>query len=125
MKIIQQLEAFALFIMITWVYQLLFPHSWGMYAACFFIPDISFAAYAVSNKWGAYLYNLFHHQGIIAVLIGIGWWLGYPFILKLGFIFLAHSFFDRIFGYGLKYTDSFLHTYLGWIGKAGIPKTID
>lgn len=125
MKTVVKLESLGLLVLITYAYQLQFPYSWGMYAACFFIPDISFAASAVSNKWGAYFYNLFHHQGIMAVLIGIGWWLGYPIILKLGFIFLAHSFFDRIFGYGLKYTDSFHHTHLGWIGKAGIPKTID
>jgi hypothetical protein len=27
---------------------------------------------------------------------------------------------DRIFGYGLKYSDSFYHTHLGMIGKPSI-----
>jgi hypothetical protein len=30
----------------------------------------------------------------------------------------GHSAFDRMLGYGMKYTDSFQHTHLGLIGKA-------
>ncbi|MFN3665935.1 MAG: DUF4260 family protein, partial [Sediminibacterium sp.] len=33
-------------------------------------------------------------------------------------VLLAHSTFDRVAGYGLKYFDSFDHTHLGWIGKS-------
>jgi hypothetical protein len=38
--------------------------------------------------------------------------------MKVALIFLAHSTFDRVAGYGLKYFDSFDHTHLGWIGKS-------
>jgi hypothetical protein len=37
---------------------------------------------------------------------------------KVGLIFLAHSTFDRIAGYGLKYFDCFDHTHSGRIGKS-------
>ena len=33
-------------------------------------------------------------------------------------ILYGHASMDRIFGYGLKFNDSFHHTHLGWIGKA-------
>ncbi len=32
-------------------------------------------------------------------------------------LLFAHSSFDRMLGYGLKYNDSFNHTSLGWTGK--------
>ena len=38
-------------------------------------------------------------------------------LFLLGIFLFAHSAFDRIFGYGLKYADAFQHTHLGWIGK--------
>jgi Domain of unknown function (DUF4260) len=34
-----------------------------------------------------------------------------------GLIILGHSSFDRILGYGLKYSDAFQHTHLGMIGR--------
>ena len=34
-----------------------------------------------------------------------------------GIILLAHSAFDRMLGYGLKYSDSFKNSHLGKIGK--------
>jgi hypothetical protein len=40
------------------------------------------------------------------------------FKIKVALIFLAHSTFDRVAGYGLKYFDSFDHTHLGWVGKS-------
>ena len=39
-------------------------------------------------------------------------------IIKITLIFLAHSTFDRVVGYRLKYYDSLVgHTHLGWVGK--------
>jgi hypothetical protein len=35
-----------------------------------------------------------------------------------GIILFTHSSMDRVFGYGLKYPDSFNNTHLGPIGKA-------
>ena len=34
--------------------------SWGLFAALFLAPDLSFAAYWLGPKWGAAAYNLVH-----------------------------------------------------------------
>lgn len=67
---------------------------------------------------GAIAYNIFHHKGVIALAILVGFFLKEDMIVKVGLIFMAHSCFDRVAGYGLKYFDSFDHTHLGWIGKS-------
>ncbi len=72
--------------------------------------------YAVNNRWGAVLYNLFHHQGIAMAVIGIGWYTNQSYGLLAGIILLGHSAMDRVFGYGLKYTTGFQDTHLGKIG---------
>ncbi|WP_292009691.1 DUF4260 domain-containing protein [Chryseobacterium sp.] len=83
----------------------------------FFAPDISMLGYAVNNKIGAFCYNLFHHWGIAIVIYLAGTLLALPYLNMIGAILFAHSAFDRILGYGLKYPDSFQHTHLGSIGK--------
>ena len=35
----------------------------------------------------------------------------------IGILLFTHSSFDRLLAYGLKYTDDFKHTHLGFIGK--------
>jgi hypothetical protein len=84
----------------------------------FFIPDLSFAFYLITKKIGAIAYNIFHHQGVLVLLFLIGYFVKEDSIMKVALIFLAHSTFDRVAGYGLKYFDSFDHTHLGWIGKS-------
>lgn len=117
MKIVLQLESVGLLGCIVALYAQQFPNSWGVFALLFFAPDLSFMGYAISKKIGAYAYNIIHHQGILVLLTASGWYFEVPLLIQTGLIFLAHSFFDRVFGYGLKYTDSFHHTHLGWIGK--------
>jgi hypothetical protein len=51
------------------------------------------------------------------VLIALGILQTEPWLLGLGALWLAHSGFDRLFGYGLKSPDSFSITHLGRIGK--------
>ena len=48
----------------------------------------------------------------------LGLLLNNEMVIKVGLIFMAHSCFDRVAGYGLKYLDDFDHTHLGWIGKS-------
>ncbi len=38
-------------------------------------------------------------------------------LIVTGLILYGHASLDRIFGYGLKFGNSFQHTHLGWIGK--------
>ena len=118
MKTILKLESLGLLILFTAAYFYLYPGSWGFYLVMFFLPDISFALYLVTKKLGAIAYNVFHHQGVMAVLFIIGCYLKDDTTMKLALIFLAHSTFDRVAGYGLKYLNNFDHTHLGWIGKS-------
>jgi hypothetical protein len=118
MKYILKLEALGLLILFTAFYFHLFPGAWVLYLALFFVPDVSFLLFVISKKLGAIAYNVFHHQGVLSLLFIIGFILQNDMIMKIGLIFLAHSTFDRVAGYGLKYFDSFDHTHLGWVGKS-------
>ena len=118
MKNILKLESVGLFILFTGAYFHFYSGTWGLYLALFFIPDLSFAFFLITKKIGAIAYNVFHHQGVLVLLFLIGYFLKEDSIMKIALIFLSHSTFDRVAGYGLKYFDSFDHTHLGWIGKS-------
>lgn len=91
--------------------------EWWWYLALFFAPDIGMLGYLINSKIGAVSYNLFHHKGIAILLYLIGWQLKAPLVEFSGLLLFGHSAFDRIFGYGLKYSDDFKHTHLGLIGR--------
>ena len=118
MKNILKLESVGLFILFTGAYFHFYSGTWGLYLALLFITDLSFAFYLITKKIGAIAYNIFHHQGVLVLLFLIGYFVKEDSIMKVALIFLAHSTFDRVAGYGLKYFDSFDHTHLGWIGKS-------
>lgn len=90
--------------------------SWWVYILLFFAPDISMLGYLVNDKVGAFSYNLFHHRGIAIGIAATGLFLSQPYLLFAGAILFSHAGFDRIFGYGLKYSTGFKHTHLGNIG---------
>lgn len=73
--------------------------------------------YLAGARVGAIVYNIFHHKGIAAVLILLGWYGQYEWVLLAGIVMLGHSTMDRLFGYGLKHFSGFKHTHLGPIGK--------
>jgi hypothetical protein len=87
------------------------------WALLFFAPDISMLGYAVNTTVGAFMYNLFHHKGIAVVLALCGYFLHNEMLVAVGALLFAHSSFDRLVGYGLKYSDDFKNTHLGRIGK--------
>lgn len=117
MKNLLKLESLGLFALSMWAYMELFPNQWGTFAWLILVPDLSFVAVIISKKLGLHAYNFFHHQGLIALAILIGFYWQMPLLLQIGIIFMAHSTIDRVLGYGLK-LDSFDHTHLGWIGKS-------
>ena len=81
------------------------------------VPDVSLIGYIINSRWGAYLYNLTHHQAIgIALIVG-GHIMKDNQVIFAGLVLVAHSSLDRTLGFGLKYVDDFKHTHLGWIGK--------
>ncbi|MEX2347666.1 MAG: DUF4260 domain-containing protein [Balneolaceae bacterium] len=116
LKILLILEELALFIGSVILFGLATEYSWWMYALLFFLPDVSFTAYLINTKIGSWFYNIFHHKGIMIVLILAGYFADIEWLLAVGIVFLGHSAFDRIFGYGLKFPDDFKHTHLGKIG---------
>lgn len=83
----------------------------------FFTPDIGMLGYLVNTKVGAVIYNLFHHKGIALSLATTGYFLNNDILTAIGILLFAHSSFDRIWGYGLKYEDSFKNTHLGSLEK--------
>lgn len=89
--------------------------TWWWYPTLILIPDISMIGYLAGSKIGAYSYNLFHHKAFAIMVLTIGWFSGNEWIALSGIILFGHSSLDRVFGYGLKYIDSFQHTHLGWL----------
>jgi len=111
MKIVIKLEDAAFFALSLFFFSQL-NVSWWWYAIFILAPDIGMIGYAMNKSLGAQLYNLFHHRGLAIIILLTGWGM-YNFYLEFtGIILLSHASLDRVFGYGLKYSDDFKHTHL-------------
>lgn len=86
----------------------------------FFSPDLSMLGYLLSTRVGAFTYNLFHHRGLALAVLATGFLLQLDLLVTAGLLLVAHSSFDRMLGYGLKFPDDFKHTSLGW-KVSGLP----
>lgn len=116
MKNLIRLEELGIFaVSVLLLYKLDIGLSWWLYVLLFFSPDIGMAGYAVNTKVGAATYNFFHHKAVAAILLVWGIVQGNDWLLFAGLLLLAHSSFDRILGYGLKYPDNFKHTNIGYL----------
>jgi hypothetical protein len=95
-----------------------FGAGWGMFAATFLIPDLSFLGYLAGPRSGAISYNAAHSY--IGAVASLGAAVLFPSTIPLavGLIWCAHIGFDRALGYGLKYSQGFGFTHLGLIGRA-------
>lgn len=102
-------------ISVFFIYKLDINISWWLYIILFFSPDIGMIGYLVNTKVGAVTYNFFHHKTTGCLLIIFGFIQNNDYIVFAGLLLLAHSSFDRILGYGLKYPDSFKHTNVGYL----------
>lgn len=112
MKNLLKLEELAMFLLSIYLFSLL-DYAWWVYLVFILTPDIGMIGYAVNTKLGATTYNIFHHKGI-AILVGFaGFWWGIVELQLGGIILFGHASMDRIFGYGLKFSDNFKHTHLG------------
>ena len=83
----------------------------------FFAPDIGMLGYLISTKAGAFTYNILHHKAVAILIFAIGYGVHSNVCSAIGILLFAHSSFDRMLGYGLKYADSFENTHLGKIGR--------
>ncbi len=93
------------------------PFEGWVFWALFLLPDLGMLGYLVNTKVGAATYNLLHHKGIAITLYLGGYFLVIHELTLAGVVLFGHSSFDRIVGYGLKFSDNFKNTHLGWIGK--------
>ena len=116
-RILLRAEGLALLAAMTTLYAV-WDGSWWIYAALFFVPDLSFIAYLAGPRIGAIGYNVAHAYIIPTLLMVAGLALPMPLLLSIAMIWLAHIGFDRMLGYGLKYSAGFGVTHLGRIGKA-------
>ncbi|MGS2763867.1 DUF4260 domain-containing protein [Sinomicrobium sp. M5D2P9] len=92
-------------------------YSWWWFFGLFLVPDIGMIGYIWGARTGAVTYNLLHHKGMAIILYLLGILLQSQALQMAGAICFAHSCFDRVLGYGLKYGNSFNNTHLGLIGK--------
>lgn len=95
--------------------------GWGMFALLFLTPDLSMLGYLVDRKVGAALYNLGHSYLLPAGLTLFGLAASTSLAISLALVWVAHIGFDRVLGYGLKYSSAFKHTHLGQ-GVSGTTK---
>ncbi len=117
MKALLQLERLGLLALSIFLFAHL-DFAWWWYPVLFLAPDLSILAYAAGPRGGAVIYNLAHHKGAAILLYLLGFFLFIPVLQLAGAVMLGHSALDRVFGYGLKYLDSFQRTHLGMIGRA-------
>ncbi|MEO8712444.1 MAG: DUF4260 domain-containing protein [Parafilimonas sp.] len=116
MKQLIRLEEAAMFLFGIFLFNQL-SFAWWLFPALILLPDISMIGYAAGNKFGAIMYNIFHHKAVALVVYVIGFYLYNETIMLVGIILFSHSSMDRLFGYGLKYFTGFSDTHLGKIGK--------
>ena len=116
MKNLLRLEELALFVLAVYLFSLL-SYPWWLFLLLFLTPDLGALGYLGGPRSGAITYNLTHHKGVAVVFYLIGALAGVEVLQLIGVIILAHSSMDRVLGYGLRYTDSFDHTHLGYVGK--------
>jgi hypothetical protein len=114
-RLILRLEGGALFLAALYAHWLT-GGSWWLFLVLFLMPDVSFAAYLVIPRIGAFAYNAVHSTvGPIALAI-YALYFAIPLALSIAIIWLAHAGIDRLLGYGLKYPSAFTDTHLGESG---------
>lgn len=91
--------------------------QWWLYPALLLVPDIFMLGYLRDTKFGSITYNLGHSYPAAAVVTALGFILGSPITAAIGAIWFGHIGWDRMLGYGLKYSTSFKHTHLGDLEK--------
>src|SRR6516162_5627419 len=107
-------EGLLLLITLTIAYAQL-HRSWLFFLIFLLSPDLFMLGYLRGTRVGAWSYNVAHSYvlplgvGLVSIFVHA--------LLPVAIIWAAHIGMDRALGYGLKYSDSFRHTHLGWIGR--------
>lgn len=96
----------------------LLDFPWWLPFALFLAWDVSALGYLAGPRVGAFAYNAVHNYGVPAVTALAAAALSTPWLGAVALAWFFHVGVDRALGYGLKHSDDFQHTHLGWIGKA-------
>ncbi len=95
------------------LYETRFPHHWLFFFALILAPDLSLLPYSGRNlRLAASLYNTAHTLVLPGALALLGLVTVRPLAVQLALIWAAHIFFDRAFGYGLKFPEAFKPTHI-------------
>lgn len=116
MNKILKIEELGMFILGVFLFSQL-NYSWWWFLLLILTPDIGILGYVINAKIGAFIYNLCHHKAIAVLVYLLAIYFEFEPMKLIGIILFSHASFDRIFGYGLKFTSSFKDTHLGKIGK--------
>jgi hypothetical protein len=119
MKNLIRIEEAAMLILAVYLNNQL-PYAAWLYWVLFLTPDIGMIGYLVNTSVGAFTYNIFHHKGIAIAFFIAGIALQVQVLQFIGLLLFGHSAFDRMLGYGLKHSDSFKHTHLGWLNPKNV-----
>ncbi len=116
MKLTLKLEELLMFVLGIFAFSQT-DFAWWWFLILLLAPDIGMLGYAINSKIGAVIYNIFHHKGLAILIYLFGMWYANEWLQLIGIILFSHASFDRILGYGLKYSSSFNKTHLGDIGN--------
>ena len=83
-----------------------------MFAALFLAPDLFMLGYVFVLKASAVVYNIGYNYFAPFLLWALVYILDWPSISPTCVIWIAHIGFDRLLGFGLKYTTAFKDTHL-------------
>jgi hypothetical protein len=115
-RILLQAEGAALLLAGLFAYEYL-GGDWVWFAILFLVPDLSMLGYLAGVRAGAAAYNAAHSTlGPLALSIGLAVF-GRLDLTPYAVIWFAHIGFDRMLGYGLKYSSAFGDTHLLKLGR--------
>ncbi len=117
MRNLLKLEEAAMFVLAALAFKTV-DLPWWWFLLLLLAPDLGALGYLAGPRVGAITYNLAHHKGVTIALYLLGVWMNSVALQLAGIVLFAHSSADRVFGFGLKYPDSFNNTHLGPIGNA-------
>jgi Domain of unknown function (DUF4260) len=112
LRTVLRLEGLAYFAISLVIYSML-RGSWMTFAILFLAPDLAFLGYLAGPRVGALAYNVLHSSIGPIVLALAGKAFDVPDLWFIAAIWMAHVGFDRMLGYGLKYSSGFKDTHLG------------
>jgi len=112
---LQRLEGLVFLVAGIWVFAES-GETWWLFGLLLLAPDLSMLGYLYTPSMGASAYNVGHALIGPALLFAWGAIADSSLLIALAAVWLAHVGVDRLAGYGLKYSDGFVHTHLGTIG---------